>query len=88
MSEQRRHELKTWPPYFDAVARGLKTFEIRKNDRDFRRGDILWLREWFQDIKQYSGSSCDVEVLDVWGNVPGVMPDYFVMLIKLVEHPF
>lgn len=40
------HDLKTWPPYFDAVWSGAKPFEIRKNDRGYRVGDVLMLREW------------------------------------------
>lgn len=40
-----RHELKTDPDVFDAVARGVKTHEIRKNDRGFAVGDELLLRE-------------------------------------------
>lgn len=39
------HYLKTLPVYFDAVQRGDKTFEIRKNDRDFQTGDMLVLLE-------------------------------------------
>lgn len=42
----KTHELKTLPVYFDAVKRGDKTFEVRKNDRDFQTGDVLILKEY------------------------------------------
>jgi len=48
------HDLKTWPLYFAAVSSGKKTFEIRKNDRDFKVGDILILKE-FIPCKQCDG---------------------------------
>lgn len=41
---ERVHELKCWPQYFDAVASGEKTFEVRKDDRGFQRGDIVELQ--------------------------------------------
>lgn len=37
------HELKTLPAAWDAVNRGEKTFEVRKNDRFFQRGDLVLL---------------------------------------------
>lgn len=40
------HDLKTVQPFFDDVASGNKTFEIRINDRDYKVGDILKLREY------------------------------------------
>jgi hypothetical protein len=42
----KMHELKTINPYFTDVWNGMKCFEIRKNDRGFEVGDVLWLREF------------------------------------------
>lgn len=47
------HPLKTWPEFFEVVGRS-KTFEVRKNDRDFKVGDILWLQEW-SEKEGYTG---------------------------------
>ena len=41
----KAHELKIHELHYIDVCTGVKTFEIRKNDRDFKRGDILILRE-------------------------------------------
>ena len=42
------HVLKTLADYWDAVARGEKNFEVRRDDRGFQKGDVLVLRrmEW------------------------------------------
>ena len=37
------HYLKIKPEYYKDIECGLKTFELRKNDRDFQVGDILML---------------------------------------------
>lgn len=41
----RFHDLKISCDYFDDVRRGYKTFEVRYNDRKFKVGDVLLLRE-------------------------------------------
>lgn len=49
------HDVKCWPPYFGAVAAGDKPFEVRQADRDYRVGDVLLLREWRPDWRDYTG---------------------------------
>lgn len=51
------HELKTIQPFFDDVSRGKKDFEVRRNDRDFKVGDDLRLREFDPDLLLYTGFS-------------------------------
>lgn len=40
------HVLKTEAPYYEAVATEEKTFEVRFNDRNFKVGDYLLLRDF------------------------------------------
>jgi hypothetical protein len=49
------HELKCWTEVFHSVYIGEKEFEIRVNDRDFKVGDSLHLREWDPITKTYTG---------------------------------
>ena len=37
------HTLKVQPPYFDALVDGTKTFEVRRNDRAYQKGDTVIL---------------------------------------------
>lgn len=40
------HELKTDPLMFERILTGVKTFELRKDDRGYQAGDVLVLREY------------------------------------------
>lgn len=51
------HDLKCWPKHFAAVRRGEKTFEIRRNDRDFAVGDQILLREYIPEDDVYTGQT-------------------------------
>ena len=41
-----RHELKLNKIYFEKALNGKKPFEIRYNDRDYKVGDEIVLKEW------------------------------------------
>ena len=49
------HELKLNEEFFGEVLTGNKTFEVRKNDRDYKVGDCLKLLSYDPDKKQYTG---------------------------------
>lgn len=76
------HELKTWPLYFERVATGEKTFEVRKaDDRNFQAGDVLHLREWnptafaagaIPTAGEYTGRELEAPVLYVLAAAPGL----------------
>lgn len=52
------HDIKVIQPYFDAILDGSKTFEIRKNDRAYQKGDVLILREFLPERCSYHASRC------------------------------
>ena len=54
-----KHWLKTWPRFFAAVETGIKRFEIRRKDRDFKIGDLVVLEEWEPETEAYSGRKID-----------------------------
>lgn len=73
----RIHELKIIEPYFGDVAFGSKNFEIRKNDRDFKVGDILILRKW--DGEKFTGAETRREITYITDYEQ--KPGYVVMAI-------
>lgn len=87
------HELKTWPIAFQAIVDGRKRHEVRVNDRDFKEGDELLLRE-FNDGKcamnlfaarGYTGREQRVRVTYITpGGAWGLPPNICVMSIELI----
>lgn len=76
------HELKILPHFFREVILGRKTFEIRKNDRPFRKGDLLALNEYDAEKQNYTGNSCLVYIDYLLENEEYCKEGYIVMAIK------
>jgi len=51
------HPLKTVRKYWTAVKDGRKPFEVRLNDRNYTRGDIVVLREYDDFADVFTGRS-------------------------------
>lgn len=43
---ERQHRIKVLPEYFEAIVANKKHFELRKNDRDYQVGDLVYLEEY------------------------------------------
>lgn len=74
------HGLKIQPEYFEAVITGGKTFEIRKNDRDYHVGDKLFLNEFDPVNQQYTGRRTRVIITYITNYAQ--VDNYVVMGIK------
>ena len=70
---------KILPKYFQAVADGMKKFELRKDEDDIQFGDVLILKEW--DGEKYTGRDLCCKVTYVLRNVPeyGLMDGYCII---------
>lgn len=77
------HELKILKEYFNEVFNENKTFEIRKNDRDYKVGDILILKEWDSKNKVFTGQKVIRVVAHIMKeNYGGLKKGYVILSIK------
>ena len=75
------HELKQEHRHFEDVLKGLKTFEVRKNNRDYRVGDLLALNE-YDPYSGYSGRCCLVYIDYILNDEEYCKDGYVIMAIK------
>ena len=76
------HHLKTLPEYFELVIIGIKTFELRKNDRNFKIGDELILHEYDKDGCGYTGRIGSFIINYILENYDAIAPGYVIIAIK------
>lgn len=55
-------EKKTWPEFFQKIVEGKKTFEVRLADFSVNPRDVLVLKEWDPETKQYTGRTLKKKV--------------------------
>ena len=80
---QKVHQIRLAKSYFDDVSNGIKTFELRKNDREYKKGDILEMME-FADGKN-TGRMVRVLVTYILEDYTGIEDGYCIMATKLMK---
>jgi hypothetical protein len=79
------HEIKIQEEYFDKVLKGIKSFEVRKNDRDYLAGQEVVLREYNVKTKLYTGRILHREITYVYRNeIGGLENGYCVFGLKKI----
>lgn len=74
------HALKTWPEFFEQVESGIKSFELRKNDRKFKMGDGILLQEYDPLIKEFTGKEWVGEISYIFDNEAFGLKKGYVLL--------
>ena len=89
------HQLKIESLYFTQIKTGIKTFEVRYNDRNFHAGDYLGLNEITdhpcndKGERKETGRFLLVKVLNVFDNPVFVKEGFVIMSIlpcTITEH--
>lgn len=84
---KRVHELKTDPAIWKASADGLKTFEIRFNDRDYQVGDDLLMRAFDREKQEYTGEWSLSRVQYILTDTKyGMQDGYVILATKLITN--
>lgn len=87
------HKLKITTQYFEAVSELKKTFEIRLNDRDYKAGDVLVLREFNESYglagNQIGFTGREIAFITnyVLYDFEGLAPNYVAMSLSTMTAP-
>lgn len=77
------HQIRLASMYFNDVVSGKKSFELRKNDRNYKIGDILEMLE-FNDGR-HTGRTVKAEVTYMLEDYTGLTEGYCILATKVLE---
>lgn len=80
----KTHNLKLVQPFFNEVKNGTKTFELRRNDRDFKVGDEVVLKEYDMMRNKFSGNEVKVIITFILINRAGLDEDFCIFSFKQI----
>lgn len=79
---QKVHRIRLAKMFFEDVASGKKPFELQKNDRGYKQGDILELAEYTNG--EETGRIIKAEVTYMLQEYAGLAEGYCIMAIKVM----
>jgi len=86
------HYLKSWPQFFKDIRAGLRTHELRRNDRNFKVGDWMKLQEFDPELSEYTGQRLTAEITSLTSfaqpcavSGEALNADFCILSIRLVR---
>lgn len=77
------HDIKATPEHFNDLWEGRKTFEARLNDRDYKVGDKLLIREYLPKMDYYTSRYILAEVSHIlYGGACGIEQGHCIMSLR------
>lgn len=77
------HTLKIQDRFYNDIARGLKTFEVRKNDRNYKVGDLIkFVDVNGKDFQNYAMRIYEITYILTHEDFEPIPEDYVVFSIK------
>ena len=90
----KKHILKSWPEFFQGIISGIRTHELRRNDRGYQVADLMELREFDPKTGHYTGRTCDVRVTSMTSSqIPcaasreALHEDFCILSVRKLESP-
>lgn len=77
------HNVKIRSQYYNALKSGLKKFEIRKNDRKYKVGDLLALNE-IDNGGNYTDRAAVCKIVYILDGFEGLSADYVALGVELL----
>lgn len=82
--DHKIHEIKIAAMYYEDVASGKKSFELRKNDRGYKQGDKLIMLE-FKDGK-HTGRIVNADIVYMLEDYTGLAEGYCILGIQVTDY--
>jgi len=84
--DNMKHDLKILPEFFYDIASGKKTFEVRKNDRNYQVGDILVLHKFYPETNFYDTNTYVKCIVTYMVDLSKIgIPGYVAMQILVID---
>ena len=77
------HQIKITPVHYKEIANERKKFEIRYNDRNYKTGDMVVLKEYLGK-ENYSGRKIYIKINDIF-DISDIIKNYVAFTFKIIN---